>query len=265
MTREARFFTLLALFAILLLAAVEIARALKNSGPHSGSAAPRARTGFDVGGDSLLTVLAVPFRHDQRAKRTCQRQRQHRSGCGLSDADAREARVTRQRQNTSKAPGFLQPGAEILQVVEALPPAPSLSGLKADYARERGIESKLADRGSNPRESTGLCTEPGLASPTIRMNPGAGATAARALQCVRQSVDDSSERRAPLRGRAARSARLVHTQKVAGSNPALATASKQLALTKNSARQHESAGRPASASSRLVESVATTQPAHQKG
>jgi hypothetical protein len=113
-----------------------------------------ASTGFDVGGDEVLIVLAGLARHEQPAKRICQRQRQLAPGCGLKRVGARGVRVSRRRQHTSWVAGALRPAAETRKLVEALPPAPRLSSLKTDYARERDTSSRLADRGSTPRMST---------------------------------------------------------------------------------------------------------------
>jgi hypothetical protein len=115
-------------------------------------------TGFDVGVDASSIVLAVSVRHEQPAKRTSQRQRLSRSGCGLSDVGAQGVRVARRRQHTNfDSAVSVSRGRELSGVVEAPPPAQRPSGLKTEYARERDDVSSLTDQGSTPCESTAHC------------------------------------------------------------------------------------------------------------
>lgn len=181
-------------------------------------------TGFDVAGGSDSTVSAALDCRERRATYDCERQRGYRSGCGLSDAGRRGARVARRRHHTSWATRDRRLVADILTVVEAPTPrrhGPPVALMPATHVSE-SANLIVADRGSIPRGSTGLCAMARSASPSIRSERAGGPTPPRWWKSSTKTSVTGGESAATLQGRAV-VARLAHNQEAAGSTPAPAT------------------------------------------
>jgi hypothetical protein len=147
-----------------------------------------------------LNVPAALDCRERRATYDCERQRGSRSGCGLSDAGARGARVARRCHHTSWATSRRRLVAETSTVVEAPTPRRQEQPVALNPATHVSevCSRSFADRGSIPRAST----------PELQHANG------RRVPC--------SENTASLQGRAV-VARLAHNQEAAGSTPAPAT------------------------------------------
>jgi hypothetical protein len=185
-----------------------------NSGPN----------GFDVAGRSGSNVSAALDCRERRATYNCERQRGSRSGCGLSDAGARGVRVARRRHHTSWATRDRHLAAEKLTVVEA--PTPRRHGQPVALNPATHVSEILvwnvADRGSIPRGSTGLCAMARSASPTIRSERAGGPTPPRWWKSSVSTSVTGGESAATLQGRGT-VPRRAHNAKAAGSTPAPAT------------------------------------------
>jgi hypothetical protein len=140
----------------------------------------RGLTGFDVAGGSDSTVSAALDCRKRRATYDCERQRGSRSGCGLSDAGARGARVARRRHHTSLVARRRRRATETLTVVEAPTPRRQEQPVALNPATHVSESSYLivADRGSIPRGSTtsahgtDAIAACGLCSKAVSRRPG---------------------------------------------------------------------------------------------
>lgn len=156
-----------------------------------------ARIGFDGGGEASLIVLAGSVRHEQPANVNRERQLGTRSRPrGVNGVEC--VRRSSSAFGVSTRAGLQR--ARVGAVVEircgggGATPSAELPMLRIGYARERDDGLSLSDRGSIPRESSGLCTAPSLASPSIRTMLGTVTAVGGALGCAwKSAVDDGGK------------------------------------------------------------------------